>query len=120
MRLVYIAGPYRAATAWEVEQNIRRAEEIGLEIARMGAMPVAPHMLTRFYGGECTEDFWLLGTFMLMQRCDIVVLTPMWRLSSGAACEKDDAVRLGKPVFEWERDSDREMFRDMLRAEVTS
>ncbi len=120
MKLVYIAGPYRAATAWEVEQNVRRAEEIGLEIARMGAMPVVPHTLTRFYGGECPEDFWLLGTFMLMRRCDIVVLVPAWKLSSGAACEKDDAVRLGKPVFEWERDSDREMFRDMLRAEVTS
>ncbi len=67
MRLVYIVGPYRAATAWEVEQNIRRAEEVGLEIARMGAMPVVPHTLTRFYGGECPEDFWLLGTFMLMR-----------------------------------------------------
>ena len=120
MKLVYVAGPYRAATAWEVEQNVRRAEEIGLELARMGAMPVVPHTLTRFYGGECPEDFWLLGTFMLMRRCDIVVLMPTWRLSVGAACEKEDAMVLGKPIVEWEVDADRQTFRDLLRVEVTS
>jgi len=32
MRVVYIAGPYRAPNAWEIEENIRRAERIALHI----------------------------------------------------------------------------------------
>lgn len=28
MKLLYIAGPFRGANSWEMEQNIRRAEEV--------------------------------------------------------------------------------------------
>ena len=30
MKLVYIAGPFRAPTPWQVEQNVRRAESLAL------------------------------------------------------------------------------------------
>lgn len=29
MKKIYIAGPYRGSNAWDVEQNIRMAEELG-------------------------------------------------------------------------------------------
>ncbi len=39
MKCVYIAGPFRGETSWEVEKHIRHAEELAYEVARLGAMP---------------------------------------------------------------------------------
>ena len=100
-RLIYIAGPYRAANAWEVEQNIRRAEAVGVEVAKLGAYPVIPHTNTRGYFEHVQSDpnFWLESTLELMRRCDGVFLTPDWLRSTGARAEADEAVRLKLPIF---------------------
>lgn len=36
VKVVYIAGPFRAATPWLVEANVRRAEEVALAVWRLG------------------------------------------------------------------------------------
>ena len=41
--LIYVAGPYRAPTAWGIEQNIHAARAMGVQIAKHGAYPVIPH-----------------------------------------------------------------------------
>jgi hypothetical protein len=107
VKLVYIAGPYRAATPWDVEQNVRRAEAIGLEIARLGGMPVVPHSMCRFYDKQVTDDFWGEGTLKLMRRCDIVVMVPGWGASTGARGEWEEAARICMPAFQWATDADR-------------
>ena len=33
MRIIYIAGPYRGTTPWQVELNIHRARELGVMLA---------------------------------------------------------------------------------------
>ncbi len=38
--LVYVAGPFRARSPWEVERNVRAAETATLALASMGAVPV--------------------------------------------------------------------------------
>jgi hypothetical protein len=99
MKLVYIAGPYRAATPWLVEQNVRRAEEIGLTVATVGGMPVVPHSMCRFYDKQCSDVFWTVGTMELMRRCDIVVVAPGWQFSEGTQGELALATKLSKPLF---------------------
>lgn len=99
MKLVYIAGPYRAGTPWLVEQNIRRAEELGLRVAMLGAMPVIPHSMCRFFDGERTGQFWVDGTLELMRRCDAVMLVSGWTESVGTRGEVEEAKRIGIPVF---------------------
>lgn len=99
MQIVYIAGPFRAVTAWEIENNVRRAEEVGFLVAQAGAMPLIPHANTRFFHGHQTEQFWLDGTLELLRRCDALMLLPTWAQSSGARGEKAEAERLGLPVF---------------------
>ncbi len=32
MKLLYVAGPYRAKSEWQLEQNIRNAEAVALEL----------------------------------------------------------------------------------------
>ena len=62
MKLGYIIGPFRAPTAWEIEQNVRNAERLGLEVAKLGAFPIIPHAITRFFHGLLSDEFWLEGT----------------------------------------------------------
>lgn len=99
MKVVYIAGPFRAKTAWGVAQNVRAAEVIALEVARAGHMPLCPHTNTAHFHGECSDAFWLDGTMELLRRCDCVVLTPDWQTSTGARLERAEAERLGIPVY---------------------
>ncbi len=99
MKVVYIAGRFRGANAWEVECNIRKAEALAFQVAELGAMPLCPHTNTRFFDGTLTGQFWLDGTLELMRRCDAVVFTDDWKLSSGARAELDDAHARGMPVF---------------------
>jgi hypothetical protein len=99
MKLVYVAGPFRGPTAWDIEQNIRRAEEVGMDVAKAGAMPVIPHANTRFFHGTLTDAFWLEGTLEMLRRCDAVVMVPGWGESRGSIAEKAEAERLGLPVF---------------------
>lgn len=102
MKLVYVAGPYRAKTMWGVEQNIRKAEAVGMEIAKSGlAYPVIPHCNTRGYFEETQGDqFWLEGTLELMRKCDAVMLTEGWEKSSGTRGEIKEAWRISLPVFD--------------------
>lgn len=87
MPVVYIAGPFTAPNAWEVEKNIRAAEEMGMEVAKLGAMPLIQHTNTRFFNGTLTPDFWYRGTMALLERSDAVMALPNWSKSSGATNE---------------------------------
>lgn len=99
MPVIYIAGPFRGANAWEVEQNIRRAENLAFQVAQLGAMFLCPHTMTRHMDGTETDEFWLAGTLELLRRCDAVLFTPCWSKSSGARGEHAEAQRLGLPCF---------------------
>jgi nucleoside 2-deoxyribosyltransferase len=99
VRLVYIAGPYRAASPWQVEQNIRAAEDLAVKVHAVGMFAVCTHPMTRFMDGATDDEHMLVGTLELMRRCDAVILTRDWRLSSGAVAEVAEATRLGIPVF---------------------
>jgi hypothetical protein len=99
MKLAYIAGPYRAATPWDIEQNVRRAEEASLFVASHGLMPVCPHTQSRFFYGQGEEDFWLEGTMAMLQRCDLLVITGLWEDSLGTKDEILKAKELEMPTF---------------------
>lgn len=100
MRLVYIAGAYRAPTPWGVEQNIRAAEDLAVKVHAAGMFAVCPHANARHMeGGDITDAHMLTGTLELMRRCDAVILVSNWRTSSGALAEVAEAMRIGIPVF---------------------
>lgn len=99
MKVVYVAGPYRGPSAWAVECNIRRAEELGMRVAELGAMPLIPHTNTRFFNGTLDDRFWLLGTIELLRRCDAAIFVRNWKRSTGAMEEHAECLRRGLPVF---------------------
>lgn len=99
MKVVYIAGPYRAPTQWQIEQNIFNARAVGVTVARLGAMPLIPHSNTAHMDGIADDQFWLDGTLELCRRCDALVTVLGWTDSSGAKAEVAETLALGKPVF---------------------
>ena len=99
MKVVYVAGPFRGPNAWVIEENIRRAERLALDVWRLGYACICPHTNTRFFQGAAPDDVWLNGDLELLKRCDAVVLTEDWGRSSGARAEVDVARSLGIPVF---------------------
>jgi nucleoside 2-deoxyribosyltransferase len=100
--LIYIAGPFRAPTPWEIEQNVRRAEEYALSVAQLGGIPLCPHTMYRFYQNSLTDEFWLEAGLVLLRRCDAVVVTvpyPDSLKSAGTTAEIAEAESRGMPVF---------------------
>ena len=99
MRRIYIAGPFRAKTAWAVEQNIRRAEESGMAVFQLGHSAFIPHANTRFFDGTLTDQFWLDATAAWLPISDAVLLVRGWADSEGTLGEIRLARELGVPVF---------------------
>jgi len=98
MKVVWIAGPYRAATAQEIEANIGRAAQRAQQAADEGHFPITPHLLTR--GLHAPEALWLSGCLAVAQRADEVWLVDGWADSHGtleevrAAWHAKNTVRL--------------------------
>ncbi|UZZ12402.1 DUF4406 domain-containing protein [Ectopseudomonas mendocina] len=100
--LIYVAGPYRAATRDAIARNIDAARQIGISAAALGWFPVIPHANTAHMEldlPDLGDEFWLRGTLEMMERCDAVVLVPGWEHSAGTKGEiaRADALRI--PVF---------------------
>ena len=102
MRLVYIAGPFRAKDGWELHQNILKAERWAWVVAKSGAVPVCPHTLYRHYDRTLTDTFWIEATRSLLFRCDAALFVPGWVQSTGAIGEMKMAKELKLPVFSLE------------------
>ena len=99
MKLIYIAGPYSAPTAWQRECNIRAAEAQCLKLWRVGVPAVCVHTIARHYHDEVPEETAIAIDNEILRRCDAVLLCPGWQDSKGTLAEIDLAASLGKPVF---------------------
>ena len=99
MKLVFVAGKYRAKTEWEVFQNIRSAEALALELWRLGLSVICPHKNTEMFGGAAPDDMWLKGALEMVRRCDALVCLPDWEKSEGARGEVNLAEEIGIPIF---------------------
>lgn len=105
MKVIYIAGPYRAATRKSIEENIRQARILAALVWEAGGAALCPHMTTAHLEEDVDPDLapdeaFLVGTMEMMRRCDAVYLVPGWQQSEGSRTEVKEARRLGMPVFE--------------------
>jgi hypothetical protein len=89
MKLIYIIGPFRAENSWLVEQNIRRAEEVALQLWQKGFAVICPHTNTRFFDGAAHDKNFLNGDLEILKRCDAALCIQGWMNSIGSCREKD-------------------------------
>lgn len=99
MKVCYIAGPFRGPSGWDIAENVRAAERLGLKVALLGGMPLIPHANSAHFHGQGSDEFWLEGTLELLRRCDCVVTSPDWRRSRGTRAEIIEARRRNMPIF---------------------
>jgi len=97
--IVYIAGPYKGKTEWDVLNNIRAAEKTALKYWRLGYTVICPHKNTALMGGSCPDKTWLDGDIEILKRCDIIVMVQGWEKSKGAITEHELAYELGIEVI---------------------
>ena len=113
VKVIYVAGPYRAKTEWGLEENLRHAEDAALRLWQEGWCVLCPHKNTAHFGGVCSDDVWIAGTLELLSRCDAIYMLDDWEKSTGAKGELELAKRLGLDVY-------YEAHREKLCAEKTS
>lgn len=99
MKLVFVAGPYRAASEWDILTNVRRAELAALAIWKLGASVICPHKNTQHFGGAASDELWLAGAMEQLRRSDAVFCVEGWEYSEGARSEVQVAKELEIPVF---------------------
>lgn len=99
MKKVYIAGPFRGANAWEIEQNVHTAEVMAAKVCKLGAVAVCPHTMYRNFQGLLPDAFWLNATMELLYMCDGVLVLDGWVDSKGTIAEMKEAKRLDIKVF---------------------
>lgn len=97
-RLVYVAGPYRSDTPYNVERNIRRARDVAAAVVMAGHYPIVPHLCTAHMEGLAPDAQFLAGALEAMRRCDEVWVAPGWEYSAGTRSELAEAFALDMPV----------------------
>jgi hypothetical protein len=100
MKLVYIAGAYRASTINEVRANIRRAEEVATQVWQEGFPALCPHLNSAFFDGIADDQVFLDGTMEMLSRCDALILVTGWGKSLGTRKEIQYALQNNIKVFE--------------------
>lgn len=99
--LIYVAGAYTSADPWQAEQNVRAAESLAYEVAKLGGMPICPHSNTRHYFAALqTPAFWYAGTLRLLQVSDAAIFTHDWERSRGSRDEHRWCVEHKLPHFD--------------------
>lgn len=99
--LVYVSGPYRGTDDAEVEQNIRSARLVAMELWKLGHAVICPHANTSRFELECDliPATYIVGDLAMIARCDALVMIQGWERSEGAVTEKAHAERLGIPIY---------------------
>jgi hypothetical protein len=118
--LVYVFGPFSPTASQKVkisavdptlkarftrdavEENIAHAGALALEVAKLGAFPMCPHLNTSLPEFEDVQpyDFWIDGTNEMLLRCDVAIGTDNYRESSGARGEAATCKDRNIPAFE--------------------
>lgn len=99
MQVVYVAGPYRGKNNYSIHVNVFMAEALALEVWKMGAAAVCPHLNTEHFQGACPDEVWLNGDLEILSRCDAVIVVKGYEVSSGTRAEIAFAHEHGIPVF---------------------
>ena len=99
---IYIAGPYTAQTMEEIEENVKRAIDVGIEIWMKGHFPLIPHLLhwvdlrARELEMPMGWTDYMLWDAPWLDHCDALFLLAE---SKGALIEYKRALEEGKVIY---------------------
>ena len=99
MKIVFIIGPYRASSEWELEEHIHNAELVAIKWWQKGWAVICPHKNSAHFGGLCPDEVWLEGDKEILKRCDAVCLVGGWSKSEGSLSEVALAKERGISIY---------------------
>ncbi len=99
MRIVYIAGKYRALDTIGVVHNIQVARHYAEKYWNMGYAVICPHANSGWMEANVPEQILMEGDLDIIKRCDIIVMIPGWEDSVGAINEHATALQYGVKVI---------------------
>ena len=104
MKLAYVAGPYRGKSKnklinkLQVIRNIMAARKVAKALWREGYAVICPHSNTALFDGVVNDQAFLDGDIEMLKRCELIVMIPGWRSSSGSVDEFKFAMANGMEV----------------------
>lgn len=100
MRVIYVAGPYRASGMNGVLDNIMLARSFARQLWLKGWAVICPHANTFMMDGpDLPSMAFLDGDMEMVSRCDAVFMLPGWEYSEGAIMEENTARVHGLAVY---------------------
>ncbi len=99
---IYVAGPYTGANRQEIDRNVNRAIDVGIEIFNRGHFPYVPHLTdlidkrAREVGKEMSWADFMAWDEPWLDICDALIFIGE---SRGANLELEYAKKLGKAIF---------------------
>ncbi|MCE2464429.1 MAG: DUF4406 domain-containing protein [Dehalococcoidia bacterium] len=100
--LIYVAGPYTANKREEIDGNVNRAIDVGIEIFNKGHFPYVPHLTdlvdkrAKEVGLDLSWADFMAWDAPWLNVCDALIFVGE---SKGANIELEEARRLGKTIF---------------------
>ena len=100
LKVIYVAGQYRADSENGVFENIVKARTAALKLWNQGWAVICPHTNTMFMGSRLGGDEkFIEGDLEILARCDAIYMLKGWEDSHGANMEKTLAQELGKEII---------------------
>jgi len=100
MQVAFVIGPYRSSKSiYEIKKNIDKAEEVAVNLWRLGYAVICPHKNTSFFDGLLPDKVWLNGAIELLKRSDFAVTVKGWENSAGSRDEVRYCRAAKKPLY---------------------
>jgi len=99
IKVIYVAGPYRAETRSEIGLNILRAEKVAKRLWEDGYAVICPHANSAHFDGVVADRCFLEGDIEILTRCDAIYMMKNWQDSEGAMAEHAVAMELDMEII---------------------
>jgi len=105
MKIIYVAGKYNGKTYSEIDDNIRKAEEVSIKLLAAGWCVITPHKNYSHYEiyGAVYESLdyklFMQCDLEILSRCDALFAIEGWLDSPGAGQEIYLTKKKNIPIF---------------------
>jgi len=96
VKVIYVAGKYRADSESGVFENIIHSRAVAQRLWHEGWAVICPHMNSAFMG---LNLIFLDGDLEILKRCDAIYMLKDWEQSVGATKELEIAKKCGLKVY---------------------
>ena len=96
---IFIIGSYFGETTGEIQKNINRAQQAGIELMKKGHLPLVPQSMYAWWEHEIQKPLIMKTIFDWIRNSDAVFVLNLGAEGSGTAQAVDVAMESGLVIF---------------------